>query len=153
MPLVARHHRHDRATMFAFAMVVELEAASADRSVLDAVAHALAHAHLTRDFIADRVDGIVVDLSFASEQWQRTVRDRDRPGRLNRRHFEACVFTYLAAELRTGDVAVRGSQAYANLGRPAAALAGLRSAARRVLRRGGPADERAGVLRRAALKR
>jgi hypothetical protein len=29
-------------------------------------------------------------------------------------HFEACVFTYLASELRTGDIAVRGSQAYAN---------------------------------------
>lgn len=27
--------------------------------------------------------------------------DRDRPGRLDRRHVEACVFTYLAAELRT----------------------------------------------------
>ena len=46
MPLVARHSRRDRATMFAFARVVELEATSADRSVLDAVEHALAHAHL-----------------------------------------------------------------------------------------------------------
>ena len=53
-------------------------------------------------------------MSFASEQWQRIVFDRGRPGELNRRHFEACVFTYLAAELRTGDVAVRGSQAYTN---------------------------------------
>jgi TnpA family transposase len=33
---------------------------------------------------------------------------------LHRRHFEACVFTYLAAQLRTGDVAVKGSEAYAN---------------------------------------
>ena len=114
MPLVARHRRRDRATMFAFTRVVELQAASADRSVLDAVEHALAHAHLTRDFIPDHHDGVRVDLSFASEQWQRVVCDHDHPGRLNRRHFEACVFTYLASELRTGDVAVRGSQAYAN---------------------------------------
>ncbi|MCA1699244.1 MAG: Tn3 family transposase, partial [Actinobacteria bacterium] len=84
------------------------------RSVLDAVAHALAHAHLVRDFIPGDLDGVLVDLSFASEQWQRIVFDRGHPGELNRRHFEACVFTYLAAELRTGDVAVRGSQAYAN---------------------------------------
>ena len=100
--------------MFAFTRVVELQATSADRSVLDAVEHALAHAHLTRDFIPDHRDGVPVDLSFASEQWQRVVCDHDHPGRLNRRHFEACVFTYLASELRTGDVAVRGSQAYAN---------------------------------------
>jgi hypothetical protein len=100
--------------MFAFASVVELEATSADRSVLDAVEHADAHAHLTRDFIPDHRDGVRVDLSFASEPWQRIVVDRGHPGQLHRRHFEACVFTYLASELRTGDMAVRGSQAYAN---------------------------------------
>jgi hypothetical protein len=114
MPLVSRHWRQDRATMFAFVRTVTLEATSVDRSVLDAVEHALAHSHLTRDFIPAHVEGTVVDLSFASEQWQRLIRDAERPGRLNRRHFEACTFTYLAEELRTGDIAVRGSQAYAN---------------------------------------
>jgi hypothetical protein len=114
MPLVAGHRRRDRATMFAFVRAVELEATSADRSVLDAVEHAQAHAHQTRDHIPADRDGVLVDLSFASEQWQRIILMRDRPGQLNRRHFEACAFTYLAAELRSGDVAVRGSQAYAN---------------------------------------
>jgi hypothetical protein len=57
MPLVARHRRRDRATMFAFAHVVELEATSADRSVLDVLEHALALAHLICDRIADHVDG------------------------------------------------------------------------------------------------
>jgi hypothetical protein len=114
MPLVDRHFRRDRSTMFAFVRTLELEATSADRSVLDALDHAVAHAHLTRDFIPGHVDGVPVDLSFASEQWQRLVRGRDDQGRLARRHFEACVFTYLAEALRTGDVAVRGSQAYAN---------------------------------------
>ena len=114
MPLVARHRRRDRATMFAFARVVELQATSADRGVLDALLHALAHAHLIRDHIPDHVDGTLLDVSFASEQWQRIIRDRGQPGRLNRRHFEACVFTYLAAELRSGDIAVAGSEAYAN---------------------------------------
>jgi TnpA family transposase len=93
---------------------VELEATSADRSVLDAVDHALAHQHLTRDLIPDHSGGVPLDLSFASEQWQRLIRPREHPGRFDRRHFEACVFTYLAQELRTGDVAVRGSEAYAN---------------------------------------
>ncbi|MEU8250269.1 hypothetical protein [Nonomuraea sp. NPDC048916] len=35
--------------------------------------------------------------------------DRRRPGMVARRHFEAMVFCYLAEELRTGDVAVLGS--------------------------------------------
>ncbi|MER8105793.1 hypothetical protein [Kitasatospora sp. NPDC094016] len=38
--------------------------------------------------------------------------DRTRPGQFVRRHFEAMVFTYLAEELRTGDVAVAGSKEY-----------------------------------------
>ena len=114
MPLVARQMRRDRATMFAFARTVKLEATSADRSVLDALEHVLGHQHLTRDLIADQADGVALDLSFCSEQWQRLIRPREHPGRLDRRHFEACVFTYLAQELRTGDVAVRGSEAYAN---------------------------------------
>jgi hypothetical protein len=114
MPLVSRHWRRDRATMYAFIRTVELQATSADRSVLDAIGHAAAHSQLTRDFIPGHVEGALVDLSFASEQWQRILVDREHPKRLNRRHFEACVFTYLAEELRTGDIAVAGSQAYAN---------------------------------------
>ncbi|MCA1677607.1 MAG: hypothetical protein LC777_00995 [Actinobacteria bacterium] len=151
MPLVAKHRRRDRATMFAFAKVVELEATSADRSVLDAVQHALAHAHLVRDFIPGDL-GVVVDLSFASEQWQRIVFDRARPGELNRRHFEACVFTYLAAELRTGDIAVRRLAGLRELGRAAAPMVRLRGAARRVLRGGRPAEHRPCVYRPAADK-
>jgi TnpA family transposase len=34
---------------------------------------------------------------------------------LARRHLEVCVFSYLAAELRSGDIAVIGSDSYANL--------------------------------------
>ena len=86
---------------------------------------------LTRDHIPDRVpargdDGRLLtdaggkpvmrelDVSFASEDWRRAIRDRQRPGMFVRRHLEACVLTYLAEELRTGDVAVAGAQAYAN---------------------------------------
>jgi hypothetical protein len=56
-----------------------------------------------------------VDLSFAPEAWGKILRDRRRPSRLVRRHFEACVFSYLAAELRAGDIAVVGSESFANL--------------------------------------
>ena len=62
--------------MFQFARTVELEASSEDRSVLDALEDALAYQHLTRDLIPDQHDGRPLDLSFASEQWQRLVRPR-----------------------------------------------------------------------------
>ncbi|MGO9752196.1 MAG: hypothetical protein ACLP8S_11305 [Solirubrobacteraceae bacterium] len=114
MPLVYTQIGKDRSTMYEFTRVVELEATSAERSVLDALEHAVAHRQLTRDLIPDHRGGRPVDLSFASEQWQRLVCPHTQPGRLDRRHVEACVFTYLAAELRTGDIAVKGSEAYAN---------------------------------------
>jgi hypothetical protein len=46
---------------------------------------------------------------------RKTLRDKRRPGMLVRRHPEVCVFSHLAAELRTGDIAVAGSDSYANL--------------------------------------
>lgn len=53
-----------------------------------------------------------LDLSFASVNWARAIRDRKHPGMLVKRHFEAMVFTYLAEELRTGDIAVAGASEF-----------------------------------------
>ncbi|MGW0672353.1 Tn3 family transposase [Streptomyces sp. NPDC002746] len=77
--------------------------------------HAKAHRTPARDYIPDRdEDGEKVDVSFATQNWQKVIRDRRRPGYFVRRHFEAMVFYYLADELRTGDVAVIGSEEYAD---------------------------------------
>jgi TnpA family transposase len=121
--LMQRFFRKDRAVMFELASRLQFEATSADRSVLDALGWALEHWTLTRDYIPDHVVTLdeqgakvrtKIDTSFASGNWQKVIRDRARPGKLVRRHFEACVFTYLAEELRTGDVAVTGAEEYAN---------------------------------------
>jgi hypothetical protein len=50
------------------------------------------------------------------------IRDRRRPGKFVRRHFEVCVFSHLADELRTGDVAVIGSASYRGLRNSGAGL-------------------------------
>ena len=109
--------------MLAMAGALDLQATSADRSVLEALDFVREHATLTRDHISDQVRAAegrgqaatrVLDMSFASEDWRRAIRDRKHPGTFVRRHLEACVLTYLAEELRTGDIAVAGAQAYAN---------------------------------------
>jgi hypothetical protein len=41
-------------------------------------------------------------IGFASGNWRRAVTGRAHPGMVVRKHLEAMVFTYLAAELRTG---------------------------------------------------
>ncbi|GLX19682.1 hypothetical protein [Streptomyces lavendulae] len=93
---------------------LELRATSEDNRVLDALAHARRHKNL-RDYIPERnEDGRPVDISFATLNWQKAVRDKNRPGAFVRKHFEAMVFAALAEELRTGDVAVAGPEEYAD---------------------------------------
>ncbi|MFF4756663.1 Tn3 family transposase [Streptomyces sp. NPDC002514] len=105
----------DRALMFDLAEKLEFTVTSEDGRVLDALAHAQRNEAARGEYIsALGEDGEPVDISFATQNWQKAVVDRSRPGQFVRRHFEAMVFTYLAEELRTGDVAVVGSEEYAD---------------------------------------
>ncbi|MGP3961036.1 DUF4158 domain-containing protein [Nonomuraea sp. 3N208] len=100
-----------------------------ERSVLDAVEFLRAHRNSRSAYLAETVtveesdpDGevsertLVIEVeAFTSQAWRKILRDTKRPGLLVRRHLEVCVFSYLAAELRSGDIAVIGSDSYANL--------------------------------------
>lgn len=110
--LVYRFFKPDRATLLALTQVLCLEATSQDRRVLDALDHAVAHWGQRAGYIGGHDDAQELDLSFASQNWIKAVTDRNHPGMLVKRHFEAMVFTYLAEELRTGDVAVAGAAEY-----------------------------------------
>ena len=116
--LVHRFFRKDRAVMFDLAGKLDLVATSSDASVLAALDHARAYHAMRRDHIplpppADGEDA-GSGLAFASGNWQRAVAGRRHPGMVVRRHFEAMVFTYLAEELRTGDIAIAGAGEYAD---------------------------------------
>jgi hypothetical protein len=110
--------------LFTLVDAIELEATSAERGVLDALEFIRAVQHRRGEWIEETcvVDRgneqvrVSIDINaFASEMWKRTLRDKRRPGMLARRHLEVCVFSHLAAELRSGDLAVAGSDSYANL--------------------------------------
>ncbi|MFF8385598.1 Tn3 family transposase [Streptomyces kanasensis] len=107
----------DRAVMFDLAGAENLvfTATSEDNRVLDALAHAQRHQAARGEYItAFNEEGKEVDISFATQNWRKAVLDKTRTGQFVRRHFEAMVFTALAEELRTGDVAVVGSEEYAD---------------------------------------
>jgi Tn3 transposase DDE domain len=129
LPLLDQHYRSHRSALFTLVESIDLESTNADRSVLDAVEYLMAQRSARSAFVLDRVtverpgpDGsaVAVTLSvdieaFASTMWRKILTDPRRPGMLVRRHLEVCVFSYLAAELRSGDIAVAGSDSYANL--------------------------------------
>lgn len=105
----------DRAVMFDLAEKLEFTETSEDRRVLDALAHATRHQGARGEYItAFDEEGKEVDISFATQNWRKAVVDKTRTGQFVRKHFEAMVFTALAEELRTGDVAVVGSEEYAD---------------------------------------
>ena len=124
LPLLEAFYRSHRAVLFTLVDAIELEATSAERGVLDALEFIRAVRHRRGEWIEETcvVDRgneqvrVSIDINaFASEMWKRTLRDKRRPGMLARRHLEVCVFSHLAAELRSGDLAVAGSDSYANL--------------------------------------
>jgi hypothetical protein len=58
-----------------------------------------------------------LELSFATELWQKNIRIRKSGKhiyRVSHRMLEICVFSYLAFELKTGDMYVEGAQDYAD---------------------------------------
>ncbi|MEV8636662.1 Tn3 family transposase [Streptosporangium sp. NPDC051023] len=128
LPLLEAHYRSHRSALFTLVESIELESTNADRSVLDAVEYLHAQRGARGAFVPEQVsaertgpdgDPVTVWLSvdvdaFASAMWRKILKDPDRPGMLVRRHLEVCVFSYLAAELRSGDIAVAGSDSYAN---------------------------------------
>ncbi|GGQ13792.1 hypothetical protein [Streptosporangium pseudovulgare] len=94
--LLYGHLLKDRSTMYDLTSRLELRATSEDNRVLDALAHARRY-KTSRDYILERHEGgRPVDISFATLNWQKAVRDKNRPGVFVRKHFEAMVFAAFA---------------------------------------------------------
>ncbi|MET8051536.1 transposase [Streptosporangium sp. NPDC005286] len=129
LPLLDQHYRSHRSALFTLVDSIDLESTNADRSVLDAVEYLQAQRNARAAFVPEQItvehrtsDGTTVTITrtadvdaFASAMWRKILKAPARPGMLVRRHLEVCVFSYLAAELRSGDIAVTGSDSYANL--------------------------------------
>jgi hypothetical protein len=124
LPLLEGFYRSHRPTLFTLVDALEMEPTTADRSVLDAVEFIRANRDRRSEWIPETTvhtrDGrqltVTIDVdAFATVAWRKVLRHKERPGMLTRRHLEVCVFSHLAAELRSGDIAVVGSDSYANL--------------------------------------
>lgn len=109
-PLLWRFYRSHRSTLFRMLRLQTMTSTSEDQSLMQALAVLLKHENRKSLLIDDEVD-----FSFTNERWKRTVLVKTDDGeRINRQHFEVCVFSALAAEIKSGDVAIRGSEAYAD---------------------------------------
>ena len=109
LPLLWKHYRSHRKVLFRLAQVLKLEATSQDCALLDAMAIVLKNKR------NDLIPAKDINLSFVTERW-RTLICREQNGRqfLLRREFEVCVFHHAAAELKSNDLGIAGSEAFAD---------------------------------------
>ena len=110
LPLLWPIHAKHRVLLFRLLDLMDVQSATQDRSLLDALAVVSSQRHARRD----EVEG-AVDLGFASQRWQAFVaKRRAKPGTYDRRALEVCVFVHLADALGTGDLFVVGSETFAD---------------------------------------
>lgn len=109
-PLLWRFYRSHRSTLFRMVHLLTMTSTSEDRSLMQALDVLLDHENRKVAWVEE-----AVDFSFTNERWKRTVLVKTDSGeRISRQHFEVCVFSALAAEIKSGDVSIQGSEAYAD---------------------------------------
>lgn len=110
LPLLWPIHAKHRVLLFRLLDLMDVQSATQDRSLLDALAVVSSLRHTRRD----DVDGDI-DLGFTPPRWQAFVtRRRVRPGVIDRRALEVCVFAHLADALQTGDLFIVGAETFAD---------------------------------------
>lgn len=109
LPLLWKYYRSHRKVLFRLARVLKMESTSQDHALLDALAIVLQNRR------TDLIPAKDIDLSFATERWHKLM-CRERNGRqyLHRQQFEVCVFYHLASELKSNDISIPGSDAFAD---------------------------------------
>ncbi len=109
-PLLWRFYKSHRSTFFRLFNCLKIESTSSDDKLVKAVEVLLSNSHRRGECI-----GTEVDLSFISQQWQKLVIVQSKDvTKVMRRHFEICIFSYLATELKSGDICVFNSESYAD---------------------------------------
>jgi len=112
LPLLGPPYRRHRYLLFRLIGVLQFVSTTQDRALLDALGTVKANQNRRAEWIPAED----IDFSFVGERRWNDVVFRVRNGKreMHRRQFEICVFTHLALELRTCDIAVPGSEQYAD---------------------------------------
>ena len=110
LPLLWPIHAKHRVLLFRLLDLMDIQSATQDRSLLNALTVVSTHRHARRDEVPGNID-----LGFASQRWQSFVaKRRSEPGTFDRRALEVCVFVYLTDALQTGDLYVVGAETFAD---------------------------------------
>jgi TnpA family transposase len=103
-------YKSHRRALFQLVRSLPIRSTTQDQVLITALNFILTQENRRSLFVPD-----TLDLSFASEVWQRLIRvKRKKRTKLVRRHLEVCIFAAVADELKSGDLAVEGSERFAD---------------------------------------
>lgn len=109
-PLLWKFYKNHRSTFFRLVKVLDFKSTTNEQSIINALKFVLDNSHRRGEFLK-----ATIELDFISEEWRKLVIVKHKEKtKFVRRHLEVCVFHYLAAELRSGDICVRDSEDYAD---------------------------------------
>jgi hypothetical protein len=109
-PFIWRFYSVHRKALFRVIKTLDFQSTTSDQALITAMNFIIVHEHDPKKYLE-----ATIDLSFASKKGLRTVQvRRKRKSWFIRQHLETCVFSHLAAELKTGDLYVTGSEQFAD---------------------------------------
>lgn len=109
-PLVWKFYRSHRGTLYRLIKSMRFVSTSQDQTVIEALDFLIENESRRGDYLEP-----AIDLSFAAEKWQKiTLQTVAGEPFYDRKHFEVCVFSQLMVELKSGDIAIEGSEEYAD---------------------------------------
>jgi TnpA family transposase len=109
-PLLWRFYKSHRSSFFRLLGALKFASTTSEQGIFEALNFILENQSRRGEFFNH-----TIDLDFASPQWQKLlVVEQGNKTKIVRRHLEVCVFSYLMAELRSGDICVKGSENYAD---------------------------------------
>ena len=115
-PFLWRFYKSHRRTLFELLEHLRLTSTSQDTAVEAAVAFLRTHRASTRDWL--ELPTPPLDLAWVPDKWWKLVTGTSNrtlaPQRVDRRHFEVCVFSQVMTELLSGDLCIAGSAQFAD---------------------------------------
>lgn len=109
-PLLPKNIKSHRSTLLEIVKLLPIRSSSKNNSLIEAIRYLIDCENRKSDFI-----DASVDLSFANEKWKKFVITNNNTAEVFiRKHFEICVFSYIASEFKTGDLCVELSEEYAD---------------------------------------
>lgn len=117
LPFLWRYYASHRATLFRLARSLPLRTTTQLGSIQAALDFALKHEATRAPWL--ELEGHALDLSWVGDKcWPLLTGQKKRgwepPSRLNRKHFEVCLFSQLMWDLKSGDVCIEGSLEFAD---------------------------------------